>query len=143
MANSTKNMKQITLKFDSDGRHHQQNMQFLESEESQVERKIVGLLPQLEDLGSRGKVIAEELHVLTNALKYPKSGGYDLLGSEKDHSVIESRIEEIRNELHSYADKSSLLIEELSKMLTDIREIIQFRSLILGIKAFPCGCCST
>jgi len=109
-------------------------MQFSESEASQIERRIVGLLPQLEDFSSHGRMIAGELHVLTNALKYPKSG------SEKDHTVIESRIEEIRDELHCYADKSSILIEELSKRLTDVREIIQFRSLILGITAFPFAC---
>jgi hypothetical protein len=95
-------------------------MDIFQNEQTRVEKRIHEVVPQLEGVALRGRIIMEELHKIKNALKHPSSAGNDLFGSDKE-SEGSSKFEVIKNELEVYAEKSSALITDLTKILTDIR----------------------
>jgi hypothetical protein len=96
-------------------------MDIFRNEESRVVEKIETVVPQLEDIGQRGAIIAAELHESKNALKYPKASRHNLFGSETTSKDVTLKLQEIRNELDDYGEKSRDLIQDITKILTEIR----------------------
>ena|SRR2546423_7587454 len=96
-------------------------MDIFRNEESRVAEKIEAVVPQLEDIGQRGFQIGKVLHESKNALKYPKASGYNFFGSEATSKDVALKLQEIRNELDDYAEKSRDLIQDITKVLTEIR----------------------
>ena len=70
---------------------------------------------------ARGRIIAEDLHIIKNAIKYPDSLGHKLIGSGLHPDDVSDKFGKVRNELDVYAEKSSIVIKELTKILTEIR----------------------
>ena len=96
-------------------------MDIFQSEQARVEDRIDDVIPLLEDVAARGRIIAEDLHIIKNAIKYPDSLGHKFIGSGLHTDDMSDKLGTVRNELDVYAEKSSVVIKELTKMLTEIR----------------------
>ena len=95
-------------------------MDMFRSEKTQIDKRIPEVLPQLDDLGQRGKIISERLHKVKNAVKYPKAKGGSLFGSEKSRDEVEYDLKAIKGELDVYGEKASILVGDLTVILTQI-----------------------
>ena len=96
-------------------------MYIFESQQTRVDSRIDVVVPQLEDVGSRGLLITKALHELKNALKFPKSNDREFFGSEKCIKEVHEVLENIKHELNDYAETSGTLIQDLTKILTETR----------------------
>jgi hypothetical protein len=96
-------------------------MDIFKNEETRVAEKIDAVIPQFEEIAQRGRIIAKELHEVKNALKYPKALGHNLFGSELCAKDVSQKLEEVKNELDGYAEKSKAVIDDVTKILTEIR----------------------
>src|SRR5208282_3825209 len=96
-------------------------MDIFQIERACVHRRIDEVIPQLEDIGVRGSIINEKLHTLRNALQSPEFSGLKIFGSGMDTEDVSDKFGTIKNELDAYAENSSIMIQELTKMLTEIR----------------------
>jgi hypothetical protein len=96
-------------------------MDIFQNEQTRVEKRIPEVVPQLEDIGARGKIIAEKLHNLKNALKYPASAGHNLSGSGLGAEDVSANFEKVKHELGAYSENSAILINDLTKILTEVR----------------------
>jgi hypothetical protein len=99
-------------------------MDIFQNEQTRVEKRINEVLPQLEDIGARGLLISKHLYETKNAVKYPKSRGHGLLGSDIHKEDIDDKFGQIKAELSLYSENSGSLIRDLSKILTEIRYIV-------------------
>jgi hypothetical protein len=109
-------------------------MDMFRSEKTQIDDRIHEVVPQLEDLGCRGNIINKNLHKVKNAVKSPKSLGGGLFGSEKSKDEIEYDLKAIKGELDVYGEKASILIGDLTVILTQIGYRCHRRVLIVGTK---------
>ena len=104
-------------------------MDIFQSEQARINDKIDEVVPLLEDVGSsredhRGR--SATLSRMQSSI--PDSLGHKLIGSELHTDDVSGKFEKVRNELDVYAEKSRIVIKELTKMLTDIR----YNSFILN-----------
>jgi hypothetical protein len=90
------------------------------SEQTRVDKRIDEVGPQLVDIALQGRLVSIELHKVKNALKLPRSMEHNFLGSEISEDVS-GKFVEIKNEFDVYAEKSSIVIKDLTKILTEIR----------------------
>jgi hypothetical protein len=95
-------------------------MDMFRSEKSQLDTRIPEVLPKLEDLGQRGHSVALKLHEIVNALKHPKSQGGQLFKSDKSNEEIKYDLEAVKGILDVYGEKASILIGDLTVILTQI-----------------------
>ena len=95
-------------------------MWIFEDEETQLQKRIPVLLPQLEDIGALGEIIAKEIHVLKKEFKHydSKTGGGD---SAESSSAPLLKLETIKSEVSIYAENSAAVIEKLTSVLTEVR----------------------
>src|ERR1700738_3711646 len=96
-------------------------MDIFRNEQTRVDKRIEEVVPQLEEVGLRGQLVGDQLYKIKNALKHPASSGNNLIGSDLNTGNVNTKLEEIKNELDVYAEKSRTLIADLTKILTDIR----------------------
>jgi hypothetical protein len=96
-------------------------MDIFKSEQARVEKRIDEVVPQLEDVGARGRMIAAELHKIRNALKHPASSGGNVFGSDLSTEQVQKKFGDIKLELDVYSEKSGTLIADLTKIITEIR----------------------
>jgi hypothetical protein len=96
-------------------------MDIFQNEQTRVEKRIPEVVPQFEDIGTRGKIIGGKLHELKNALKYPASAGHNLSGSGLGAEDVSANFEKVKHELGAYSENSAILIKDLTKILTEVR----------------------
>ena len=96
-------------------------MYIFQTEQARVDDRIDEVIPLLEDVATLGRIIAGDLHIIKNAIKYPDSLGNKLIGSGLHPDDVSDKFGKVRNELDVYAEKSSIVITELKKILTEIR----------------------
>jgi hypothetical protein len=96
-------------------------MNIFQSEQARVEDRIDEVVALLEDVGARGRIVAEDCHIIKNAITYPDSLGHKLIGSELHPDNVSDKFGKVGNELDVYAEKSSIVIKELTKILIEIR----------------------
>jgi len=96
-------------------------MDMFRSEKTQIDKRLPEVHPKLEDLGQRGKIIAEKLHEIKNAVKYPRVKGHVFFGSEKSKDEVEVEAKNTKCELDVYGEKASILVGDLTVILTQIR----------------------
>jgi hypothetical protein len=109
-------------------------MDIFQNEQTRVEKRIPEVVPQLEDVATRGGIIGRRLHELKNGLKYPESSGHNFLGSEINVKDVTSKFDEIKNELGHYSENSAILIKDLTRILTEVRYSFHSSRLILDRK---------
>jgi len=95
-------------------------MDMFRSQKSQIDSRIDEVLPKLEDLGQRGHGVAVKLHEVLNALKQSKSQSGELFGSGKGKEEVKYGLEGVKGELDVYGEKASILIGDLTVILTQI-----------------------
>ena len=98
-------------------------MDIFQSEQARVEDRIDEVIPLLEDVATRGRMIAGDLHIIKNAIKYPNSLDHKVIGSGLHPDDVSHKFGKVKNELDVYAEKSSIVIKELTKIITEIRYI--------------------
>jgi hypothetical protein len=98
-------------------------MDIFQNEQARIEKRIPEVVPQLEDIGARGQIIAEKLHQLKNALKYPESSGRKYFGSEIKAEEVKLKFEVIKGELDGYSENAAILIKDLTTILTEVRSV--------------------
>jgi len=96
-------------------------MDIFRNEETRVAARIDAVVPQFEEIGQCGRIISGKLHEIKNALKYPKSSGHSFLGSQLPRAEAEAKLEKVKNELDVYAEKSKAAINDVTRILTEIR----------------------
>jgi hypothetical protein len=99
-------------------------MDAFRSEQTLVERKINGVLTQLEEVGMHGSRIADELHTLKNVVKYPKDEGHNFIGSDRPGCDVTNTFDKVRNELDLYAEKFAILIGDITEVVTQVRYLL-------------------
>ena len=104
------------------------------SEKSQIQKRIPEVQPKLEDLGQRGQQVALKLHDLVNALKDHKSQGTSQFGSSKSEEDVKYDLNAVKGELDVYGEKASILIGDLTVILTQIGYPDSRHSLSVGIR---------
>src|SRR5579859_7985153 len=96
-------------------------MDIFQNERTRVEKRMGEFVPQLEDIGVAGKIIASEIFQVRKKVKEPSYLGNDILYPEKQKIPMEKRFEMIKEELRVYSEKSASLIASLTNVLLDIR----------------------
>jgi len=114
-------------------------MDMFRNEKTQIEKKIYQVVPQLEDLGCRGNIINKNLHKVKNAVKSPKSLGGGLFGSGMSKDEVEYDLKAIKGELDVYGEKASILIGDLTAILTQIGYRCHQHVLIVGTRRLSSG----
>ena len=109
-------------------------MDMFRSEKSQIDKRIPEVLPQLQDLASRGQIIAGSLHKVKNAVKSPRVEGRFLFGLDKSKEGVEEDLKSIKSELDVYGEKASILVGDLTVILTQIGYPCHRRVLIIGTR---------
>jgi hypothetical protein len=107
-------------------------MDIFQSEQARVEKRIDEVVSQLQDIGLRGQFINKKLYTLRNALKYPDHARRSVLELGESEKESNDSFAEIKAELLAYAEKSSILIQDLTKILTEIRYTLVYSILISG-----------
>jgi hypothetical protein len=92
-----------------------------ESEERNIQGSLQRKLPQLEDIGNSGRIIAEEIHVLVNKVKDITAQEGQENSVEEELENLDSKLSEIRNGFTSFYQKSGAVIDDLTKTLTEVR----------------------
>ena len=105
-------------------------MDIFRSEQSLIKKRIDELLPELDDIGVSGAFIGKKLHEVKNALKHRKSEGYQFYGSQKSFEETILTLEEIKMELTGYAEDCSNVIENLTRILNEIRYLLDMPVLL-------------
>lgn len=110
-------------------------MDMFRSEKSQLDKRIPEVLPKLEGLGQHGHLVAVKLFEVVDALKHPKSQDAGFLGSGKNKEEVKCDLQAVKGELDVYGEKASILIGDLTVILTQIGYAHHPRLLIIGIRA--------
>ena len=114
-------------------------MDCFKSEKSQIDKRIHEVHSQLEELGVRGKIMNDKLHKVKNGLKSPRVDSRLLLGTPKTREDIEEDVKSIKDELDAYYEKASILIGDLTLILTQIGYEFGEPSLIVVTKLSVSG----
>jgi hypothetical protein len=109
-------------------------MDIFQNEQVRIEKRIPEVVQQLEDIGIRGKIIGQQLHELRNALKYTESSERKLFGSEIKTEEVKLKFDVIKSELDAYSENSAILFKDLTKILTEVRLVINALQLTVGLK---------
>lgn len=114
-------------------------MDTFQSEQTRLDKRIDEVLSQLEDIGFRGYIIGKNLHLLRTTLKCPELAPGSLLESEESKKGNNDCFAEIKKELLTYSEKSAILLEHVTKVLTEIRYDLVWPILIAGITQLHYG----
>jgi uncharacterized membrane-anchored protein YhcB (DUF1043 family) len=92
-----------------------------QDEEKIVQGSLQRKLPQLEDIATRGRIVAKDIYVLTNRVKAtPAHANQEDCTEDNLHKWL-STLSKITEELTIYFEKSAVIIDDLTKTLTEVR----------------------